>query len=262
MANAFEVTQMDHPFYHIGFLEKQEARYAILPGDPGRVEKIAAYLDDAYFLCSNREFTTYCGRLDGVPVLVTSTGIGGPSAAIAVEELYQSGVRTFLRVGTCGGMQAQVCGGDLVIANAAIRMEGTSKEYAPVEYPAVSDFTVTSALEKAARQSGQTYHIGVVQSKDSFYGQHTPERMPVSAQLQTNWDAWIRCGALASEMETAAVFTVAGILRARAGCVLYTLWNQEREKAGLPNIQGNDTGSAIRTAVQAIRIMIQQDKNL
>ena len=86
--------------------------------------------------------------------------------------------------------------------------------------------------------------------------------MPVSAQLQTNWDAWIRCGALASEMETAAVFTVAGILRARAGCVLYTLWNQEREKAGLPNIQGNDTGSAIRTAVQAIRIMIQQDKNL
>lgn len=254
---------MSEVLYHIGLTPAQGARYAILPGDPGRVEKIAQFLDNPVFVAANREYTTYAGTLNGERVLVTSTGIGGPSAAIAVEELHMAGVRTFIRIGTCGGMQLPVESGDVVIATAAIRMEGTSKEYLPVEYPAVADFAVTTALVAAAGQLGQAYHTGVVQCKDSFYGQHNPARMPAGQELLVKWDAWIKAGCLASEMESAALYAVAAVLRARAGCVLSVVWNQEREKAGLPNQHVHDTTPAIQTAVEAVRLLIaeEQEKN-
>ena len=160
--------------YHTGVGPQDIGKYVILPGDPKRCAKIAEFLTDAKQVADNREFTTYTGTLDGVRVSVTSTGIGGPSAAIAIEELSKCGAHTFLRVGTCGGMQENILGGDLVIADGAIRMEGTSREYAPVEYPAVPDFTVTTALVQAAKKRGIRHHVGVVQSKDSFFGQHEP----------------------------------------------------------------------------------------
>lgn len=244
--------------YHIGLAPQDGAEYAILPGDPGRVAKIAAYLEEPQFVARNREYTTWSGTVKGHRVLVTSTGIGGPSAAIAVEELYQIGVRNFIRIGTCGGMQLEVCGGDLVVPTAAVRMEGTTKEYAPPEYPAVADYAMLRALVRAAGEQGVPVHTGVVQSKDSFYGQHSPQRMPVGTQLQENWQALLKCGCLASEMETAALFTVAGILRARAGCVLHVLWNQERAAAGLEDIHQPDTSKAIETAVQAIGYLIEE----
>lgn len=245
--------------YHIHTNKDMVGRYVILPGDPGRCEKIAKYFDDPQKVAENREFVTYTGFLDGVKVSVTSTGIGGPSAAIAMEELYKSGADTFIRVGTCGGMQLDVKGGDIVVATGAIRMEGTSREYAPIEYPAVSDFAVTNALVDAAKKSGFNTHVGVVQCKDSFYGQHEPEVMPVAATLQNNWEAWIRCGALASEMESAALFIVGGFLRARVGSVLHVVANQERAKRGLDNPQAHDTDAAIRTAIEAIRTLIKED---
>ena len=166
--------------YHIQVAEGEVGRYVILPGDPKRCEKIAAYFDDPVKIADNREFTTYTGTLDGVKVSVTSTGIGGPSAAIAMEELTRCGADTFIRVGTCGGMQMDVKSGDIVIASGAVRMEGTSREYAPIEYPAVADIDVLDALRAAAKKLGAVSHTGVVQSKDSFYGQHCPEIMPVS----------------------------------------------------------------------------------
>lgn len=162
-------------------------------------------------------------------VSVTSTGIGGPSAAIAMEELAMSGADTFLRIGTCGGMQLDIKSGDVVIANGAIRMEGTSREYAPAEFPAVADVHVTYALMRAAEELKQTYHVGIVQCKDSFYGQHSPERMPVSYELLNKWEAWKRLGCLASEMESAALFVIASHLRVRAGPVSL-LWQTRREK--------------------------------
>ena len=246
--------------YHIGLDGSVSAKYAILPGDPGRVEKIAEFLDNPRFVTSNREYTTYVGTVNGENVLVTSTGIGGPSTAIAVEELYKIGVRNFIRVGTCGGMQEEVIGGDVVVATAAIRMEGTSREYAPIEYPAAADFEVTSALVKACAESGVIYHTGVVQSKDSFYGQHDPGRMPVGRTLADNWEAWIKCGCMASEMECAALFTVCNILRARSGAVLSVVWNQERAKKGLPNPESHNTQNAIKAAVLAIGIMIENER--
>lgn len=246
--------------YHIGAGRGAVGKYVILPGDPKRCEKIAAYLDDARLIADSREYVTYTGALDGVKVSVTSTGIGGPSASIAVEELVNCGADTFVRVGTCGGMQTEVCGGDLVIASGAVRMEGTSKEYAPIEYPAVPDLTVTNALVKAAEKLDMIYHIGVVQCKDSFYGQHQPELHPVCYELQNKWDAWVRMGCMASEMESAALFIVGAYRKARVGSVLLTVANQEREKRGLPNAQVHDTDGAIRTAVEAVRELIRQDQ--
>ena len=245
--------------YHIQVAPGEVGRYVILPGDPKRCEKIAQYFDNPVLIADNREYVTYTGTLDGVKVSVTSTGIGGPSAAIAMEELKRCGADTFLRVGTCGGMQLEVKGGDLVIATGAIRAEGTSKEYAPIEYPAVADFDIALAMRQAAAGLGFTAHLGVVQCKDSFYGQHEPEVKPVSYELLNKWEAWIRCGCLASEMESAALFVVGSCLKVRVGTVLLTIANQERAKAGLENAQVHDTSGAIRTAVEAIRLLIKQD---
>ena len=246
--------------YHIQVGKGDVGRYVILPGDPKRCEKIAKYFDDPQFVADNREFVTYTGYLEGEKVSVTSTGIGGPSASIAIEELIQAGADTFIRVGTCGGMQLEVESGDIVIATGAIRMEGTTKEYAPIEYPAVADFEVLTALKAAADEMGVRNHLGVVQSKDSFYGQHDPQGMPVGYELVNKWDAWKRMGCLASEMETAALYIVSSARRARAAACFLAIANQEREQAGLENPVVHDTDMAVRVAVEALRKTILADK--
>ena len=242
--------------YHIGLKEGDVGRYVILPGDPKRCEKIAAYFDDAKLVADRREYTTYTGYLNGVKVSVTSTGIGGASASIALEELVNVGADTFIRVGTCGGMDIDVKGGDIVIATGAIRMEGTSKEYAPIEFPAVANLDITNALVQSAKKLNFNYHTGVVQCKDSFYGQHNPDRMPVSYELLNKWEAWKRMGCLASEMESAALFIAGSFLKVKVGSVFLTVANQEREKLGLENPVEHDTDKAIKTAIEAIKILI------
>ncbi|MBQ3258977.1 MAG: nucleoside phosphorylase [Clostridia bacterium] len=242
--------------YHIGLKPSEGAEYAIITGDPGRVESIARLLDEPQFVASNREYTTWAGTLAGHRVLVTSHGIGGPSTAICVEELSRCGVKTLIRVGTCGGMALQVCGGDMVVATGAIRAEGTSREYLPIEFPAVADLAVCNALVSAAETSGYTVHSGVVHCKDSFYGQHSPEASPVSYDLQNKWQSWLRGGCLASEMESATLYTVAASLGLRAGCVLHVVWNQEREKAGLSNPTSEKTDSVAKTAINALKALI------
>ena len=217
------------------------------------------YFDDPVLVADNREYVTITGTVDGVRLSVTSTGIGGPSAAIALEELANCGADTFIRVGTCGGMQEEVLSGDLVIASGAIRMDGASREYAPIEYPAVSDHTVLRALEDAAENLGKRYHIGVVHCKDAFYGQHNPELLPNSAVLLQNWDAYLKMGCLASEMESATLFIVGGYRKVRTGTVLLTMANQTRAKKGLSNPIVHDTDSAIRTAIEAVKILDRRD---
>lgn len=226
--------------YHTGINPETIGKYVIMPGDPKRCKQIAAHFDNAVQIADVREFVTYTGTLDGEKVSVTSTGIGGPSAAIAITELAKCGAHTFIRVGTCGGMQENVLGGDIVIASGAVRMEGTSREYAPIEYPAVPDTTVLTALIKAAQDAGRSFHVGVVQCKDSFYGQHEPELMPVGYELQNKWEAWLRLGCLASEMESAALFIVGSYLHVRVGSCFLVVANQERAKKGLPNPQVHD----------------------
>ncbi len=245
--------------YHLQIRPDDVGRYVILPGDPKRCAKIAKHFENATLVADSREYVTYTGTLDGVKVSVTSTGIGGPSASIAMEELVKCGADTFLRVGTCGGMDLDVCGGDIVVATGAIRMEGTSKEYAPIEFPAVADLQVTNALARAAKALGYRYHTGVVQCKDAFYVQHDPEIMPVSYELLQKWEAWKRLGCKASEMESAALFIVASHLGVRCGSNFLVVGNQERAALGMENILSHDTEMAITVAVEAIRQLIKED---
>ncbi|MBQ2830075.1 MAG: uridine phosphorylase [Oscillospiraceae bacterium] len=246
--------------YHIACSEGDVGRYVILPGDPGRCASIAALFDDAKKVAQNREYVTYTGTLLGEKVSVCSTGIGGPSASIAMEELHKIGADTFIRVGTCGGIDLDVRSGDIVVATGAIRYEHTSCEYAPIEFPAVSDFGIANALTLAAKAMGKTVHTGVVQCKDSFYGQHSPEKSPVYYELQQKWESWKRLGVKASEMESAALFVVAAALGVRCGSCFHVVWNQEREKAGLDQNMSEDTSAAVRVGVEALKYIIEEDR--
>ena len=246
--------------FHIQCRPGDVGGYCILPGDPGRCESIAKWFDGAVHIKTNREYVTYTGTLLGEKVSVCSTGIGGPSAAIAMEELANLGVHTFVRVGTCGGIDLKVQSDDVVIATGAVRMEGTSREYAPIEWPAVADFEVANALVQAAKNLGKSWYTGVVQCKDSFYGQHSPGRMPVSYELESKWQAWKRLGVLASEMESAALFAVAASRGVRCGSVFHVIWNQERELAGLDQKESHDTSAAIQVGIEAVKLLITQDK--
>lgn len=244
--------------YHVGIRPGEVGRYVLLPGDPKRCQKIAAHFENPVLVADSREYMTYTGTLCGERVSVTSTGIGGPSASIAMEELVRCGADTFIRVGTCGGMDLDVKSGDLVVATGAIRMEGTSREYAPIEFPAVADLSVTNALVEAAGSLKLSCHAGVVQCKDAFYGQHEPQTKPVSYELQNKWEAWLRLGCKASEMESAALFIVASYLKVKIGSVFLVVANQEREKRSMENPVVHDTETAITVAVEALRRLIKQ----
>ena len=246
--------------YHIHCNKGDVGRYVFLPGDPGRCQSIASYFDNPVHIGMNREYNIYTGTMLGQKVSVCSTGIGGPSASIAMEELTAIGADTFIRTGTCGGIDLSVKSGDIVVATGAIRFEHTSLEYAPIEFPSVADFDVTLALRQASEELGYCTHTGVVQCKDSFYGQHIPERMPVSYELLAKWEAWKRLGVLASEMESAALFVAANALGVRCGSCFHVVWNQEREKAGLDQDMSEDTTSAVQVGVEALKRLIQADR--
>ena len=234
--------------FHIACAQGDIGRYCILPGDPGRVPAIAALFDDAKQIAYNREFN------------VCSTGIGGPSASIAMEELHKCGADTFIRTGTCGGIDLNVQSGDVVVATGAIRYEHTSREYAPIEFPAVADFQVTNALVEATKKLGFPLHTGIVQCKDSFYGQHDPAASPVYYELQQKWESWKRLGVKASEMESAALFVVAAALGCRCGSCFHVVWNQEREAAGLDQKMSEDTSSSVKVSVEALKLLIEADR--
>ena len=180
---------------------------------------------------------------------------------IAVEELCVCGAKTLIRVGTCGGINTKVCAGDVVIANGAVRQDGTSHEYAPSIFPAVPSAKTLFALDAAAKNLGFVHHTGVVQSKDSFYGQHSPQRMPIREELLEKWEAWKRLGVLASEMEAATLFTVGASLGIDTGAVFLCVWNQERYLLGLDGdgAEAHDSEKAILTAIEAIKILIEKD---
>ena len=251
----------DSKEYHIQLEKGDVGRYVILPGDPKRCKKIAEYFENPRLIADNREYVTYTGYLKGVKVSVTSTGIGGPSASIAMEELVHVGADTFIRVGTSGGMSLDVKGGDVVVATGAIRMDGTGRAYLPIEFPAVAHYQIVNVLAEAAGELGMTCHVGVVECKDSYYGQHEPEKKPVDYELINRWNAWFKGGALCSEMESSTLFIVGSCLKVRVGSVLLACMNQEREKRGMDNPWSEDTEIPIRVAVRALENLIDQDRS-
>ena len=246
--------------YHIKVKPGDIGEYVILCGDPGRVEKIAAYLDNPVFVSQNREYTIYNGYIGDTLVTAASTGIGGPSAAICVEELVKCGAKVFIRVGTSGGIRSDVTGGDLVIATAAVRDDGTSREYLHESYPAAADYNIVKALADEAVTLDVGYHVGVVQSKDSFYGETNPESMAISEALINRWNSYVKLGCLASEMECAAIFAVAQTRGVYAGAVLLSIWNVEDLKVNPEPLIDTDTAKAIKCAVGAIERLIKKHK--
>ncbi len=243
--------------HHIQMRRGDVGRYVFLPGDPGRCEKIASYFENPKLVAYHREYKTYTGTLLGEKVSVTSTGIGGPSTAIAVEELIMIGADTFIRVGTSGGMQPYLHSGDLAVVTAAIRDGGTDLHYLPVEFPAVADVDVVTALRDAAVKMDKTHHLGIVQSKDSFYGQHQPERMPVANRLLNRWKAWQMGGAISSEMEAATIFILSSIYRTRAGGIMMIGMKEESEEKRKAS---RDLSSLLETAIEGLKILIERDR--
>jgi uridine phosphorylase len=243
-------TESDGRKHHIGIKQGEVGRYVLLPGDPDRVEVIASRFDNPKFVMRRREYTTWTGELDGVPVACTSTGIGCPSTAIAVEELADVGVDTFIRVGTSGSMQHHIKPGSIGVVSGAIRDEGTSRHYLPMEFPSVADLDVTLALREAAKESGFPWYVGIAQSKDSFYGQHEPERMGVADDLLQRWRAWEVGGALCSEMEASGIYIVSSMLRARAGGIAMV-----HAKDPMPPLD-----SLLQVAVAGVRELIAIDR--
>ncbi|WMC11506.1 uridine phosphorylase [Oceanimonas pelagia] len=246
--------------FHLGVTddELQGARVAIMPGDPERVERIARHLANPRHLASKREFTSWLGELDGKPVVVCSTGIGGPSTSIAVEELAQLGVRTFLRVGTTGAIQPQVVVGDIIVTTAAVRLDGASGHFAPPEFPAVADFDCTCALVDAARELGVAPHVGITASSDTFYpGQerYDTHSARMLRRFQGSMKEWQAMGVLNYEMESATLFTMCASQGLRAGCVAGVVVNRTQQE--IP-----DESSLKDTEQRAIDIVIGAARRL
>jgi len=254
----------DGLLHHIHLKKGDVGRYVLLPGDPGRCEKIASHFDNAKFVAQNREYVSYTGTLSGEKVSVVSTGIGCPSTAIAVEELIAIGADTFIRVGTSGSLQPGINLGDIAIVTGAIRDEGTSLHYMPVEFPAVADIDVVLALREGARRIGMPHHLGVTQSKDSFYGEVEPQRQPVDKRLLQRLKAWEMGGAICSEMEAAAIFILCSIHRKRAGGAMLmfpmsaNLPTNEEERNAMAAL--SDIDRVIRAAVAGLKVLIERDR--
>ncbi|HEV3311989.1 MAG TPA: nucleoside phosphorylase [Chloroflexota bacterium] len=241
--------------FHIRLRRGDVGRYVLMPGDPGRVPLIAAHLEGAVEVSRNREFLTYTGSLDGVPVSVTSTGIGSPSTAIAAEELIAIGADTLIRVGTAGSIAKDLRTGDLVIAQGSVRDEGTSPAYVPIMFPAVADLTVVNALVGAARESGHRYRAGIIRSSDSFYGDVAPHTMPYTPYPLSIWE---RAGVLASEMEASTLFVVAWLRKVRAGAIAAVV-NATEVSVDTGEVVALSLEPLIETAIDGVRRLIKLD---
>ncbi len=246
----------EEPQFHIRLRTGDVGRYVLLPGDPGRVPLIAQHLDGAREVMRNREYLTYTGSLDGIKVSVTSTGIGAPSTAIAAEELIALGVDTLIRVGTAGSIAKDLRTGDLVVARAAVRDEGTSAVYAPPIFPAIADHAVVTALKEAAAASGETYHSGIIRSSDAFYSDIAPETMATPAVPMSVWQ---KAGVLASEMESSALFVVASLRRVRAGGIMAVV-NATEQPVETGQVVSLSLEPLIQTAIEGVRRLIRTDQ--
>lgn len=244
--------------YHVGLAPGEVGQYVLIPGDPFRTALIAKHLDDAREVAFSREYRTFTGTLDGVPVSTCSSGIGGPSAAIAVEELSELGVHTFLRVGTCGAAQPGIRMGDLVIATGSVRTEGTPDGYVPKEYPAVASHDLISACVAAAGAAGAPFHTGLIRSVDALYSDLVPDRMPMAEKLTLELKVWERAGIMANDMESATIMVVSSLRRLRAGVILLCV--DELGAGEIHHLDPSLMDRMLTVATDAIRLLIGRDR--
>ncbi|ANO32582.1 uridine phosphorylase [Vibrio breoganii] len=248
--------------FHLGVnkTDLQGATLAIIPGDPDRVKRIAECMDNPVFLASHREYTVYLADLAGKKVVVCSTGIGGPSTSIAVEELAQLGVDTFLRVGTTGAIQPHVNVGDMIVTTGSVRLDGASLHFAPMEFPAVADFNIALAMKEAALSEKATVHTGVTASSDTFYpGQERYDTFSgrVVKRFQGSMQEWQDMGVLNFEMESATLLTMCASSGLRAGCVAGVIINRTQQEIPDQSKMKEIEGLSIRTVVEAARRVLE-----
>lgn len=248
---------------HIKLDSNDVGKYAIVPGDPARCELIANYLENPKKIQQNREHTTYVGYLEGEKVVVTSTGMGGPSTAICIEELKKCGVDTFLRIGTGASTSEKVKKGDVVVISGAVRMEGTGLHYLPMEFPAVPDFEMAKTLEECSKKLCYNTIVGISITKDSFYTQIEPETKPVAYELINKWNSYIKGGAVCTAMEEATLFLVAASLNVRAASVLVSATDYVNKVSSDISSSGypvNYIDRAIQVGIESLRKIIINDK--
>lgn len=245
---------------HIGLKKGDVGRYVFLPGSPERTEKIAKYFDDPKEIAFNREYRTFIGTLDGEKVAVTSTGIGGPSAAIAIEELFQIGADTMVRIGTCASMSEKVLKGDLVIPSGAVRMEGTSSHYLPIEFPSVPNYGLLKILCDSLEEKNLKYHTDVSITKASFYSQSSPETKPVAQELIRKWEEYVRGGATTTSMECSILFAVGSSLGIRTASMLVSATNAKNFEGQEPGDSYDLEDRVIRAGIEGMRAVIRHDK--
>jgi uridine phosphorylase len=241
------------------------ATIALLPGDPGRVPHIARsdVFERPRELASKREYRTWIGHVEGAPVLVTSTGIGGPSASIAVDELAQLGVRTFLRVGTTGAIQPEIDIGTVIVTTGAVRLDGASTQYAPIEYPAVAHHEIVAALLRAAALAGVPARAGVSCTTDTFYpGQERYDSFGgyVPRRFQGATEEWRRLQVLNYEMEAATILTLAAALGLRGGCVAGVVVNRARSETVTAADLDLGERNAVAVATRAVELIVRQER--
>jgi len=243
--------------YHVGLTEDEVGKYVLYPGDPARTAVIAKHLEGAREVAFSREYRTFTGTVAGTPVSAISSGMGGPSVAVGMEELRELGVHTFLRVGTCGATQPEIKLGDLVIASGAVRTEGTGDGYVPKEFPAVADHEVVTALLESARELGAPHHLGIIRAVDALYSDMLPDTMPNGPRLREELAMWARAGVVANDMESSTLFVVASVRRLRAGSLLLCV-----DEVGHGEIQHLDPSymeRMLKVAIGAIRRLIERD---
>ncbi|MEX0568463.1 MAG: uridine phosphorylase [Candidatus Njordarchaeota archaeon] len=242
--------------YHIKISPNQIPRYVLLPGDPKRTELIASIWDTSEEVAFYRQYRSFKGIYKGAPIATLSTGIGGPATEIAIIELLYANCDTFIRVGSTGALHSNIEVGDLIINYAAVRFDGASRAYAPIEYPAVASLDVTMALIKACETLGYKYHVGIVASTDSFYcGQERPINSFLPPFKKGLIEQLKGLGVLNFEMECATLFTISHIFGARAGAINAVFANRETgefEKKG--------EKEAAKVASEAVKILYEWDQ--
>ncbi|MEP7105045.1 MAG: nucleoside phosphorylase [Chloroflexota bacterium] len=243
--------------YHVGLAPGEVGGYVLMPGDPFRTALIAKYLDGAQEKAFSREYRTFTGTVDGAAVSTTSSGIGGASAAIAVEELSELGAHTFLRVGTCGAAQPGIKMGDLVIATGSVRSEGTPDGYVPREYPAIAHPQVVNACVAAAEAAGAAHHLGIIRSVDALYSDLLPDRMPRREALMAELQMWSRAGVVANDMESSTIMVVSSLRKLRAGVILLCV--DELGAGEIHHLDPSLMDRMLRVAVDAIRLLVVRD---
>jgi uridine phosphorylase len=242
----------------VGLAPGEVGGYVLMPGDPFRTALIAPYLEGAEEKAFSREYRTFTGTLGGVPVSTCSSGIGGPSAAIAIEELSELGAHSFLRVGTCGAAQPDMKLGELVIATGSVRSEGTPNGYVPVEYPAIASLDIVTACREAAGAAGATARLGIIRSVDALYSDLIPASMPRREELEHELEVWARAGVVANDMESATILVVSSVRKLRAGVILLVV--DELGAGEIHHLDPSHMDRMLRVAVDAIRRLIEQDR--